>query len=531
MSTRALDRGEAPMRRRLTAAAMRDRPLIIVANRGPTEFTQREDGSFEARPGAGGLVTALSGCLRALPELDVTWVAVAMTDGDRAAFAQRDATRTVELAQRPVRLKYVVVPREVYRQHYDVISNQVLWLLQHYLWSPEHMQPFGASHRRAWTEGYTVVNRALAVAVAEEAQRARERDARPPVVVAQDYQLYLAPGEIRRLLPDAVLAMFCHIPWPALRYWLWLPYKMLMDIYESLAQSDLLGFQTPQDGTTFLEAARELLSGSRVGFDRGEVMWHGRTVRAGVYPVTLDAGAARRAAEAAQAKRKGGGGSAKTIVRVDRLEPTKNIIGGFQAYRKMLKDHAELRGKVRFRAFLVPSRQSIPLYKAHRQHVLRLVRDINRRYGLAHWKPIDLVQGNDRPRSLAALREADVVLVNPLMDGMNLVAKEAAVVNERDGVLVLSRVAGAYRELRDACLPITPTDVEETACKLYEAVTLDAEERHVLAAKARQIVERRDPAAWLMDQIADALAAHDHAARQAEARHPARRRDAGAAAS
>lgn len=529
MSMDAFGRGETSRQRRDAAAAMRGRALLVVANRGPVEFTQREDGGFSARPGAGGLVTALYGCLRALPHLDVTWVAIAMTDGDRAAFAEPDTTRTIELAGRPVRLKYVHVPIDVYRQHYDVISNQVLWLLQHHLWSPEHMGPFSNSHRQAWTDGYGVVNRALAEAAAREARRARESDPRPPVIVVQDYQLYLAPGEIRRLVPDAVLAAFCHIPWPAVRYWLWLPHQMLLDIYTSLAQCDLFGLQTPQDGTNFLQAASDVLRGSRVSLDRGEIAWQGGILRVGVYPVTIDAGAARHAAQAAaQAKRAGTSGARKTIVRVDRLEPTKNIIGGFLAYRKLLRDHRELRGKVCFRAFLVPSRQTISIYKAHRQHVLRLARDINRYYGTARWQPIALVLGNDRPRALAALREADVVLVNPLVDGMNLVAKEAAVVNERDGVLVLSRVAGAYRELSDACLAVTPTDVDETAWALYEALMLGAKERHALAANARKIVEEREPAAWLIDQIADALAAREHANRQRGARKLARQRGDGA---
>jgi trehalose 6-phosphate synthase len=522
---------DSPRKSTLSDHALRGHPLIVVSNRGPAEFVAAGDGSHEPRPGAGGLVTALSGCLKALPHLDVTWVALAMTEGDRAAFADGEP-RSLELAGRPIRVRYISVPHQAYHLHYDVVSNQMLWFIQHYLWSPEVQPLFGPQHHRAWHEGYAVVNGALAQAAGEEVERARQRASKPPIVLVQDYQLYLVPGAIRSHCLDAMLACFVHIPWPASRYLEWLPSDLITSLYVSLARCDTLGFQTPRDGENFIEAARDVLPDASARLDRSEIEWEGRRTHIGVYPVTVDAQSARRSAQVATKNlpaRPPVRQNVRTIIRVDRVEPTKNIVGGFLAFRALLREHPELGGKVLFRAFLVPSRQNVPAYQRTRQEVLRLARDINRRYSAGGFPPIELVQGNDRPRALAALREADVVLVNPLLDGMNLVAKEAAVVNERDGVLVLSRAAGAHRELEGACLSVTPTDIVETTSALYQALTMSQEERRRLARRAREIVESSDPASWLMAQLTDTLASCTRRSRRsARTRQPAARGQHGA---
>jgi trehalose 6-phosphate synthase len=478
--------------------AARGSSLIIVTNRGPVEFVAEENQAFTTHPGSGGVVTALADGLSQAPDLDVTWIALARTPGDRAAFAGRESTRTVALKGRSVRLRYVVVPEAAYDGHYNVVSNEVLWFLQHYLWSPESTDAFTHAHEQAWVQGYRAVNDALAeavVAAVHEIHRAVPTNRQPPVILVQDYHLYLVPGRVRAVLPEAVLAHFVHIPWPVLRYWQFLPHEYLMEIISSLAQCNLLGFQTPLDASNYLQAAQHVFPASHVDLHRGTVEWGAHHLRVGNYPVTIDAASVRRAA------------AVKTIVRVDRCEPTKNILRGFQAYQLLLEQHPELRGQVQFQAFLVPSRQDVPLYQRYARQVDQAVMEINRRFQTADWTPIQVIVGNNRPRALAAMREADVLLVNPLMDGMNLVAKEAVVVNEQDGVLVLSRTAGAHYELEGACLSISPTDVRETTQALFTALTMSAEARHQLAHRARAIVEARSPSAWLLDQVADALAA------------------------
>jgi trehalose 6-phosphate synthase len=190
-------------------------------------------------------------------------------------------------------------------------------------------------------------------------------------------------------------------------------------------------------------------------------------------------------------------------MRVDRIEPTKNILRGFQAYARLLEDHPEMLGKVTFLAFLVPSRQALPRYQRYNTEVLKIIEEINSKYGSPEWEPIHAFFGNDRTRSLAAMQLYDVLLVNPIIDGMNLVAKEGPVVNQRNGVLVLSRTAGAFQQLGKASIPTSPTDVNETARALYEALTLPDDERATKAKLARQTVERYDLNTWLSRQIND----------------------------
>src|SRR6266699_4153481 len=190
-------------------------------------------------------------------------------------------------------------------------------------------------------------------------------------------------------------------------------------------------------------------------------------------------------------------------MRVDRIEPTKNIVRGFQVYAQVLADHPELYGKVVFLAFLVPLRQALPEYKRYAQKVLKSIEDIDAHYGTDEWRPIHTLWGNDRTRAPAALQFYDVLLVNPILDGMNLVAKEGPVVNQRNGVLVLSRTAGAFQQLAKASVPISPIDVAETAPAIYKALTLPPQERKMKATLARQAVERFDLNKWLSQQVED----------------------------
>jgi len=190
-------------------------------------------------------------------------------------------------------------------------------------------------------------------------------------------------------------------------------------------------------------------------------------------------------------------------MRVDRIEPTKNILRGFQAYAQILEKHPELHGNVTFLAFLVPSRQAISEYKRYNNEVRKIIDEINTKYGTDEWKPIHALWGNDRTRALAAMQFYDVLLVNPIIDGMNLVAKEGPVVNQRNGVLVLSRTAGAFQQLVKVSIPTSPTDVDETAQALYTALMLPPTERRAKALLARRLVEQHDLHVWLTGQIDD----------------------------
>ena len=478
--------------------------LIIASNRGPVEFILSHDKTLKHRRGAGGMVTAL---IDAGNRMEVTWVAMAMTEGDRVALKeaqqQNEGLLLSPIRGQKMQLRYVAIPKSAYRKHYEGFSNQVLWFLQHYLYNPNEDSAFTRRIQDAWTNGYCVANRAIADAVNVEI----EREEGPAVVMLHDYHLYLAPEMIRKDHPSVIMQQFIHIPWPDIRCWHFLPSNITHAIYSGLVGNDIIGFQTERDARNFLEGARTLLEGAVVDFEEGAIWWQGRRTQVRAYPISISVTEERRVVESAAGKR----ASEKikpllgeqTIMRVDRIEPTKNIVRGFQAYARLLDEHPELLGKVNFLAFLVPSRQALPIYQRYDVDVLKIIDEINQKYGSDDWTPVQAFCDNDRTRALAAMQWYDVLLVNPIIDGMNLVAKEGPVVNQCKGVLVLSRTAGAFQQLGKASIPTSPTDVAETAQALYKALTLPEDERVAKAKQARQAVERYDLNMWLTRQIKD----------------------------
>ncbi len=478
--------------------------LIIASNRGPVEYHISQNMTLKHRRGSGGMITALIG---AANRLDVTWVAMAMTEGDRVAIREvqqnNDGLLQPPLRGQKLQLHYVAIPKPAYRKHYEQICNTLLWFLQHYLYDPTDDSTSANKLQDAWENGYYVANRAIADAVNVEIDR---RDTTPTVML-HDYHLYLAPAMIRKRHPSIIMQQFIHIPWPDIRCWQFLPSNIAQAIYSGLTGNDIIGFQTDRDARNFLEGARTLLDGAVVDFEEGAVWWQGHRTQARAYPISISVAEERRIVQSRAGKRTAEKIltllGEKTIMRVDRIEPTKNIVRGFQAYAQMLDEHPELLGRVRFLAYLVPSRQSMPEYKRYNADVMKIIEEINQRYGTEEWIPIEFFSGNDRAQALVAMQYYDVLLVNPIIDGMNLVAKEGPIVNLRDGVVVLSRTAGAFQQMGKASIPTSPTDVRETAQAIYKALTLPSDERRIKAALARQIVERQDLNKWLQRQISD----------------------------
>ena len=282
----------------------------------------------------------------------------------------------------------------MYRRYYDETSNEILWFLQHYMWSPIHWPNFDEEQIRNWDEGYRPVNEAIARAIVEEARSGAasnhtDEDGSNTIVLLQDYQLYLTSALVRARLPRATIEQFIHIPWPANRYWQFLPDRFVHEIYEGLTGNDVLGFQTASDMQNFLVGAQAFLAGSRVDFDRQTVVWRRRRLAARVYPIPTDAYEIRRTLLTAPARtgmHELGellGDERQVIVRVDRLDPSKNIVRGFQAYEAMLRRWPELHGHVFFLAFLIPSRQSLRVYRTYQREVRDLIRSINAEYRTA----------------------------------------------------------------------------------------------------------------------------------------------------
>jgi trehalose 6-phosphate synthase len=359
---------------------------------------------------------------------------------------------------------------------------------------------------RAWENGYVAVNRAFAHALLGQA---RNDDA--PRIMLHDYHLYLAARAIRDRRPDAVLSHFTHIPWPPSSLWQTIRPSIRTDIVAGLAANDVVGFQTERYAHNYLRSAESFLPGARVDYRARRVtLPDGHVALVRHYPISIDVGATRAVARSVKARRRAEHLQASTreqvIVRVDRLEPSKNILRGFAAFEALLTRAPRLRGRVTFLAFLVPSRTGLREYGDYGRQVQGAVDRINARFGRAGYRPIQLFYENDYAQALAGLSIADVVLVNPLIDGMNLVAKEAAVVAERDAAIVLSETAGAFDQMADAVLPVAPADVVGTADALAAGLAMPRAERAERLARLRAGVEREDITWWLRRQLVDLAA-------------------------
>jgi trehalose 6-phosphate synthase len=473
------------------------RQLIVVSNRGPVGFARDASGARVARRGGGGLVTALRSLVS---HHDVTWIASAMSDEDREVAAEG----TVEERARDgsaYRLRLVAHDRNAYDWFYNVVSNPVLWFLQHYLWDLPLMPNLDRGLHHAWDEGYVTVNRAFADAVVAEL------DERPGATVFfHDYHLYLAPRFVREARADASLAHFVHIPWPQSDYWHVLHEPIRRAIHEGLLANDVVGFHTVRWRRNFQRCCFDLL-GADADLAEGVVEHAGRRVLVSNHAISVDpaefdelAGSdAVLAAEAEIAARR----PERLVLRVDRTDPSKNVVRGFRAFEAYLAAYPEAHGRVGMLALLDPSRQEIPEYSEYLGAIQRTARRVNDRFQRDGWVPIDLQIADDFPMSVAAYKQFDVLLVNAIYDGMNLVAKEAPLVNARGGVLVLSENAGAHEELGEWALTVNPFDVFGQADAIHAALELGEEERRRRLEGIREHVRAHDLGAWIAALLAE----------------------------
>lgn len=436
------------------------RPLIVVSNRGPVGR------------GSGGLVTAL----RSLRDRDdVVWIASAMSDEDRALAADP-----------PPGVRLVVHDPSAYDLYYNTIANPFLWFLLHSLWDRAVAPELDDAFHAAWRDGYEQVNRGFADAVVAEL------DNRPDAVVwFHDYQLFLAPRFVRDERPDATLGHFVHTPWPT--DWSALPAALRRQVHEGLLANDVVGFHTERWAASFRRSCTDI-----AGECSTRVVHHPISIDPDEF-VTLAASDGVRTVERELEQQR----PEKLIVRVDRADPSKNIVRGFHAFGLLLDEQPEWRGRVQLLARLDPSRESIPEYAAYRSAIAAAVQELEER----HPGSVRLELADDFVRSLAAYKQYDVLFVNPVYDGLNLVAKEGPLLNEQAGVLVLSENAGAHEELAPWVVTINPNDVEGQAQALHEALTMDEPERRRRADALAAHVRTNDVARWLQAALADLEAA------------------------
>ena len=475
------------------------RKLIVVSNRGPVSYALDGHGNRVAKRGGGGLVTALRSLVS---HHDVTWIASAMTDEDRAVAAE--AAGAIDETARDgssYRLRLVEHDRTAYDWFYNVVSNPTLWFLQHYLWNLAEMPNIDQGLDNAWQEGYVAVNAAFADAVSAELEADPDT-----CVFFHDYHLYLAPRFVRERHPDATLAHFVHIPWPQPDYWHALPRSIRAALHDGLLANDIVGFHTHRWRRNFLRTASDLV-GARCDFEHGVARYDGRETLVTFHPISVDPpefdelagdeGVLEQERQIAARRPE------HLVVRVDRTDPSKNVVRGFRAFERYLDDHPEMHGRVGMLALLDPSRQDIPEYAEYMGAIQRTARAVNDRFQRPDWTPIDLQVADNFPQSVAAYKQYDVLLVNAIFDGMNLIAKEAPLVNERDGVLLLSENAGAHDELGDWALTVNPFDISGQAQAIHRALEMPLRERKERLEAIRAHVREHDIGAWIAGQLAD----------------------------
>ncbi|MFL1430859.1 MULTISPECIES: alpha,alpha-trehalose-phosphate synthase (UDP-forming) [unclassified Nocardiopsis] len=469
--------------------------ILIASNRGPVSFSITEDGELEHRRGGGGLV---SGMISVATEIDSIWVCAALSEADRRAAAESPGARLdLEYDLDGMRVHMLDIPEETFQGAYTGVANSTLWFLQHMMYDTPNKPSFGSGFRRRW-EDYTAYNNAFAEAlVSGAADNAR--------VAVQDYHLALVPRILRARRPDLRIAHFSHTPWAPPEYFRLLPDDIARELLAGMLGADRLGFLSPRWADAFLRCCAEILRAD-VDFRSRTVEYGGRVIGVGVHALGADeAGLRESAAEPLVAVRRETleelVGDTRLIVRVDRTELSKNIVRGLEAYRELLLAHPEWRGRVTHLAFAYPSRGDVPEYREYTDRVLRVAKEINEEFATAEWTPLILEVNDDYQRSLASFQLADVLLVNPIRDGMNLVAKEGPVLSERDSVLVLSREAGAADELGEYALTVNPYDTVETAEALHRALSMSAAERRTRRERLAEAAVALPPRRWFQDQL------------------------------
>ncbi|MBO0828539.1 MAG: trehalose-6-phosphate synthase [Streptosporangiales bacterium] len=469
--------------------------LLVASNRGPVSFGYDEEGRLTLGRGGGGLV---SGLMSVAGSTEVVWVCAALSDADRQAAAEAPAGR-LDRAGHDVggtAVRMLDIPRATFHRAYNVIANSTLWFVHHMLYDTPSKPVFDDAFRKEW-DAYVAYNQAFADALAEEASEGAR-------VLVQDYHLCLAPRMLRERRPDLRIAHFSHTPWAPLQYYRMLPDDIGRDVLTGMLGADHVGFHAGRWAAAFGVCCAELLGADTTP---SSVRHGGRTSGLGVHALGADADflqerASRQDVAARLRTLRAQLGDRRLVVRVDRTELSKNIVRGLLAYRELLRRYPQWRGNVVHMAFAYPSRHDLPEYREYTATLQRLAGEIEDEFATPDWQPLLLQVDDDFPRSLAAYRLADVLVVNPIRDGMNLVAKECPALSDRGVALVLSREAGVADELGDDAVLVNPFDVSGTADALHEALTMPDDERAARTKRLAAAATRLPPPRWFADQLA-----------------------------
>ncbi len=476
-----------------------ERRVIIASNRGPVSIQVDENGELQVQRGSGGLVTALSGLAH---QIDISWIACALSEMD-SEFDHGEVPLNDQ--EQKIYIKFLQPDKDTYEGYYNVIANPLLWFLQHSMWDLPRAPIINQATWQAWESGYVPINKMFAEEIVNQINRRPQE----PIIMLQDYHMYLTARYLRESChaPCPTVMHFIHIPWPGPEYWGMLPSTMRQAILDGLCAVDLLGFQTRDDALNFIRTCENYLPSADIHYKRGRIWHKNHTTYIRDFPISIDVDAIKNTAASPEvlifrteidefkADR-------RLLLRIDRIEPSKNIIRGFQAFEEMLELHPEHIRQIVFLAFLMPSRLDVEEYQSYLDELMAAAGRINARFGDHEWEPVRIIVGENYPRAIAALQVYDILLVNAIADGMNLVAKEGPIVNQNNGVLILSERAGARQQLETGATVISPCDVYATAEAIHQALIMPESEKVKRAHRLRWLVEREDINIWLSSQLA-----------------------------
>jgi trehalose 6-phosphate synthase len=489
-------RADASIRLRSQEVAVSRAGIVIVANRGPNDFVW-ENGAWITRTATGGLVSMLTPLAR---RASVAWFCCVSEPPDAAQARQGLYTTAADQTDPRLHVIPVPLPAETYHAYYGQISNEVLWMLQHHVIGSGGFEFLDSARHQAWAR-YLEANTRLAAGIVRSGRQ-------PRAFLVQDYHLYPLPGLLRESFPDTPILHFTHIPFPDPPILRLIPHGWRTAILRGMLGADVVGLQTPMDVRSFLSCCAEFLNLHIDDQHAAVEMPDGRQVCVRAYPASVEPGALRRTMRSPEVARAHDRLAPlrleQTIIRVDRLDPSKNQRVGFMAFGRLLELRPDLCGKVRFHAFMVPSRTDLDIYRDYRDAVYKTIDEVNARFADAcGGPPIQVFYTNDRDQALAAMQTCNVLLINSLQDGMNLVAKEWAVVAGEPGILVVSETAGVAADAQDAALLISPLDVEGTARAMIEALDMPQSERRARHGRLLKQVTQWSARDWLNAQMAD----------------------------
>ena len=476
-----------------------DCDIIIASNRGPIKNIKNEQGIIVQEKGSGGLITGLSGALK---YIDATWISCAQTPQD----AEFDEGHTTLMgSDKEIHVKFINPDPEVYDGYYNVIANPLIWFLQHSMWNVPSEPVIDHRTWQAWHKGYLEVNQLFSDEIIRQINKSTKKN----LVMLQDYHLYMAAHYIREKSStekQPIISHFIHIPWPGPEYWQILPPTMRQNILESLCDVDLLGFQTEEDSLNFIRTIESQIPEASVSFEHRRIWYKNNATHIREFPISIDVDSIEALAhdpevlENTQKLEETTSGK-QLILRVDRIDPSKNIVRGFQAFQELLILHPEYKEKVIFLAILVPSRRGIEEYQDYLDKIMAITGQINADFGTKDWEPVRILVGEDYKRALGAMQLYDILLVNAIADGMNLVAKEGPTINTKNGVLILSERTGASIELSPGSTIVSPCDIYATAKAIHQGLTMSSEEKEKRAKKLKWIIEQNDIYKWFTDQL------------------------------